>query len=133
MPDTFADLPALATPMLRPVMQALRDVILSRDPSATEVIRLGHRAASHGPGPEKMSQAYAYIMPQPCWINLGFYRGGPVLPDPTGLLDGAGTRLRHVKIDAVNDAATPALLTLLDAARRERLAALGILSPAPQK
>ncbi len=40
---------------------------------------------------------FCYIMPQRNWVNLGFYKGTD-LPDPHGLLEGTGKRLRHVKV-----------------------------------
>ena len=63
-------------------------------------------------------------MPHAKWINLGFFRGA-ALPDPDGLLEGAGAAMRHVKIRSVEEARRPELLTLLTAALDERRTALG--------
>jgi len=35
-------------------------------------------------------------------VSLGFYKGTK-LPDPDGLLEGTGTKLRHIKIHAPKD------------------------------
>lgn len=121
---TFDDLLALASAEWRPVMSALRDLVRDVDPSTVEVVRLGDRAASYGVGPKKMSEAYAYVMPQARWVNLGFYKGA-ALADPGGLLEGTGASLRHVKVGDLRTVASPALRHLVEAAVAERRAALG--------
>ncbi len=132
MPEPFTTLLALATPELRPIMLALRDLILLRDGGAVEIVRIGDRAASYGPGSKKMSEAYVFIQPHRRWVNLGFYRGTS-LPDPMVLLTGTGARLRHVKIAAFAATSAAALADLLDAAKTERCAALGHTPPQVKK
>jgi len=73
-----------------------------------------------------MSQGYVYIPPYNHWVNLGFYRGSG-LPDPDGLLEGKGMKLRHVKVRDLDGADTPALRALILAAYDERGPALGVL------
>lgn len=121
---TFDDLLTLAPEPLRPVVEALRAAALAACPGACETVRLGDRAANYGLGPRKMLDGYAYVMPHARWVNLGLYQGA-ALPDPEGLLEGTGARLRHVKVRSLEDAARPALRALLDAAVAERRAALG--------
>lgn len=99
----------------------LRDLILAADPEAVEVVRLGDRAATYGVGPKKMSEGYVYLMPQRGYVNLGFYRGA-FLPDPGGLLEGAGRGMRHVKIRSRADVENPALGALIAGAVAERAA-----------
>ena len=108
---------------LRPVVLQLREVVLAVDPQAVEVVRLGDRAATYGVGPRKMKEGYAYILPHKQWVNLGFYQGA-TLPDPAGLLEGTGKKLRHVKVRTVAAAEEPALRDLLAAALAERQKAL---------
>ena len=84
---------------------------------------MGDRAATYGVGPRKMIEGYAYILPHSAWVNLGFYRGSG-LPDPEGLLEGTGARMRHVKIRSLDDAQRPALRSLVAAAYAERRDAL---------
>ncbi len=115
----------MAAGRLTPIARHLRSIILDVDPTACEVVRLGDRAATYGVGPRKMIDGYAYVMPQRDWVNLGFYRGAG-LPDPQGLLEGAGIKMRHVKIRSVEEASSPAVLALLRTAVAERLTALGI-------
>lgn len=120
----FDDLLGLAAPELHALMRRLRALILELDPKACEVVRLGDRAATYGLGPKKMSEGYAYIMPQSAWVNLGFYQGAG-LPDPARVLAGTGAKLRHVKVRSMAEADRPVIRALLRAARQERRTALG--------
>ncbi len=101
----------------------LGEVILLIDPDNCEVVRLGERAATYGLGPKKMSGGYTYILPHTTWVNLGFYKGAD-LPDPSGILEGTGKQLRHVKIRSAQEADTPQNRLLIEAALAERKEAL---------
>ena len=116
---SFADLLSLTEEPLRPVVSALKEMVLEVHADACEVVRLGDRAATYGVGPRKMIDGYAYILPHAAWVNLGFYRGAE-LPDPEALLEGTGARMRHVKVRSVDDARRPAVWTLVAAAYAER-------------
>ena len=116
---TFDDLLARWPEAVRPVAAALREAVFATDPGACETVRLGDHAATYGVGPRKMLDGYAYIMPHARWVNLGFYQGA-ALPDPEGLLEGTGARLRHVKVRTVEEAERPALRALLAAALAHR-------------
>jgi hypothetical protein len=121
---TFDDLVTRVDPKIEQIARRLRTLILSVDPDAVEVVRLGDNAASFGLGPKKMSEAYAYIMPKATYVNLGFYNGA-ALADPAGLIEGTGKRLRHVKVYSIEDTDQPELRRLIEAARVERRQALG--------
>lgn len=121
---SFQDLIDLTADDMRPVAQRLREVIVEVDPDAVEVVRLGDRAATYGVGPKKMSEGYAYILPYDNWVNLGFYQGA-LLHDPTGLMEGTGAKMRHVKVRSVDDAERAAVRRLLETALSERRQALG--------
>ena len=121
---SFDDLLSMTEAPLRPVVRALRVMVLEVHAGACEVVRLGDRAATYGVGPRKMIDGYAYILPHAAWVNLGLYRGAE-LPDPEGLLEGTGARMRHVKVRSVDDARRPALRALVAAAWAERRGALG--------
>jgi hypothetical protein len=66
-----------------------------------------------------MSDSYAYIIPYKEWVDLGFYQGVE-LPDPDGLLEGSGAKLRHMKIRSVDDANRPAIRSLVEGALERR-------------
>ena len=119
---TFDDLLEITEEPLRPVVTALRALVLEIDPDACEVVRLGDRAATYGAGPRKMVDGYAYILPHRQWVNLGFYQGAR-LADPDGLLEGAGARMRHVKVRSLQDVDRASLRTLVEDACAERRSA----------
>lgn len=121
---TFDELLAVSQPNVAPIAARLRAIVLATHPQAVEVVRLGDRAATFGLGPKKMSEGYCYVMPQRQWVNLGFYQGAR-LPDPEGLLEGTGARLRHVKVRSLEATERPALAALIEAALAERTSALG--------
>jgi hypothetical protein len=64
-------------------------------------------------------------MPHKNWVNLGFYKGAD-LPDPSGLLEGTGKKLRHVKVRSLEDAEKPEIRRLIEEALAERTSALGL-------
>ena len=121
---TFDELMADTVGALQPVARRLREIVFEVHPDATEVVRLGDRAATYGLGPKKMREGYCYLLPYKSWVNLGFYQG-VVLPDPGGLLEGTGAKLRHVKVRTLEATAAPGLRSLIEAALAERREALG--------
>jgi len=69
--------------------------------------------------------AFAYASVHATHVSVGFYRGA-VLPDPAGLLQGSGKRMRHVKLKAgeeVDDRALEALIVAAYDDMKERLQA----------
>lgn len=120
---TFADILAFATPELRPVCELLRSKIASLHKGCFEVVWPKQKIASFGVGPKKMSEHYAYIAVLKAHINLGFYHGTS-LSDPSGLLEGTGKKLRHIKLHNVADARRSEVVALLSEAIADRKAAL---------
>ena len=114
-----------AAPPEAEIARALRAVILDGLPDATEVVRLGDGAASYGVGPKKMSESHVYVMPRAGYVNLGFWHGVG-LPDPEGLLEGTGKKMRHAKVRSVEQASGAAVRGLIAAALAERREALGL-------
>ncbi len=121
---SFDDLMDITVPSVQPIARRLREIIVAVDQDFVEVVRLGDRAATYGLGPKKMSEGYAYILPHSKWVNLGFYRGA-FLPDPAGLVEGAGAKMRHIKVRSVEAAERPAVRRLIEEALSERKQALG--------
>ena len=117
---TFEDLLEITEEGLRPIVTALREVILEVDPDSYEVVRLGDRAATYGVGPRKMIDGYAYILPHKRWVNLGFYQGAE-LADPESLLEGTGAKMRHVKVRSVDEARRPEVRALVKGALERRM------------
>lgn len=109
---SFEDLMGGVTSDLEPICKALKKLIHELHTDAVEIVWTRQRIASYGVGPKKMTQHYAYIAPQTKHVNLGFYHGSE-LADPTGLLEGTGKHLRHVKIRSLAAASGSAVRSLL--------------------
>jgi hypothetical protein len=61
---------------------------------------------------------FGYVNAFKAHANVGFYRGA-MLADPAGLLEGAGKRMRHVKLRPGRDLDVAALRGLIVAAYRD--------------
>jgi len=90
-------------------------MVAARLPGAVRLVYDNYNALAIGFGPNEHARAIVCsIALYPRWASL-FLTNGPNLPDPEGLLEGAGTTVRHVKL-------TPALIesdavaALIDAA-----------------
>jgi hypothetical protein len=116
---TFKEILKSAPPELRPICESLRRVIVSLHKDHVEVVWPRQKIASFGVGPKKMTEHYAYIMVLGSHVNLGFYHGTS-LSDPSGLLDGNGKSLRHVKVRDAVSAKHPAIKALLREAIADR-------------
>ncbi len=121
---TWDEVFAAAAPELTALALSARALILRLHPECVEVARPSDRAVSFGHGPAKMKEAYAYLMPQADWLNLGFYHGTD-LPDPALRREGPGKSLRHVKLRRAGDL-SPAVEALLRAAISEQARRLGL-------
>jgi hypothetical protein len=121
---TFDEVIDAFQPEVQAIARALRATITSIHKDAVELAWPRLKIASFGVGPKKMSEHYAYIAPQSAYVNLGFYHG-VVLEDPANLLEGAGKRLRHIKIKSLGDVARKEIRTLLKAALLDRMNAVG--------
>jgi len=121
---TFDQIIEGCDPPIAAIASALKARITSMHLDHVEIVWPRMRIASYGIGPKKMSEHYAYIAPQTEHVNLGFYHGA-VLKDPTGLLVGAGKKLRHVKIRALSEVSKKELGDLLEASLVERRRAVG--------
>lgn len=74
----------------RSVLEAIRGVVRRVAPGAVERVKWSRPVWEQG-GP------FAYFMPGARQITFGFWRGSE-LPDPRGLLQGAGEKMRHMKL-----------------------------------
>jgi len=54
------------------------------------------------------------LIPHAGWVNLQL-ADGAILPDPTGVVEGTGKRIRHVKVRSAEAAAAPAVRDLVRA------------------
>jgi len=74
-----------------------------------EVLHDGCPVACLGDAP------FGYVNVFRSHVNVGFFHGA-ALPDPAGLLEGAGKFMRHVKLRPGTSADEPALRKLIEAA-----------------
>lgn len=93
---------------------AARTLLLSIAPDAAETVDGGHKTVMYG-SVGGMMDAPCYISAHKAHINIGFMQGAD-LPDPAGLLEGTGKKLRHVKIKSAEQLTNPALHALIAAA-----------------
>ena len=68
---------------------------------------------------------FGYVGAFKAHVNIGFFQGAS-LPDPTGLLEGAGKRMRHVKLKPGHTLDVLALEALIVAAYRDIAARLKV-------
>ena len=116
---TFEQIIEACDPPMAAIASALKARITAMHRDHVEIVWPRMKIASYGIGPKKMSEHYAYIAPQTEHVNVGFYHGA-ALDDPTGLLEGAGKKLRHVKIRSLSDVSKKELGDLLEASLAER-------------
>lgn len=74
-----------------------------------ELLHDGHPTACVG------DAAFGYVNAFKAHVNVGFFRGAE-LADPSGLLEGTGKFMRHVKLRPESDVDATALLKLINVA-----------------
>jgi hypothetical protein len=90
----------------RPVLQAVRKLVLASAKDVSEEIKWGRPWYSTGEGP------FCYLHSTKNHATLGF-RMGTSLKDPKGLLEGTGKDMRHIKIKSMDDVDAAAFKALL--------------------
>ena len=111
---------------IQAISRALRALTRAVTTEATEILRASENHIAYCLGPSLRARV-TYICPMPAYVRLGFDYGGS-LEDPDALLQGAGKRMRHVKVATPAAAENPALARLLAAAWQD---AATRLRPAP--
>jgi hypothetical protein len=99
-------------PEVRPLAHAVFAELRERFPDA--VVTADASSIGLGTGPGYKHLVFT-ILPASKHVTLGF-AGGATLPDPAGLLEGAGKVHRHVKIRTEADLRRPELAELCTAA-----------------
>jgi hypothetical protein len=95
------------TDPFRMIVQPWFERMRSCGPDVRELIHDGCPTACVG------DAAFAYVGAYSAHASIGFFHGA-ALPDPAGLLEGNGKRMRHVKLQMgvdVDEAALTALIT----------------------
>jgi len=109
-------------PEVRAIFGELVRVCRDAMPGATEQLDLPDHLIAFGfgpPGGVRMRGLAVALIPHAAHVNVQL-ADGAVLDDPTGIVEGTGKRIRHVKCRSLDDVARPGLRALLveQAARR---------------
>ncbi|MGC2636839.1 MAG: DUF1801 domain-containing protein [Acidobacteriaceae bacterium] len=86
------------TPEVAAQAEAILNGMRKRYPYATQLVYDNYNALAIGFGPsERASEAIFSVALFPRWVNL-FFLQGKGLPDPHALLQGAGNRVRSIRV-----------------------------------
>ena len=100
-------------PELQAIERALRAVIRREFPDAVEQVDFANRLIAFGRSMRIRGLLFA-IIAHATHVNLQLADGAE-LPDPSGLIEGTGKRIRHVKIRSVEAATSDAVVALIRA------------------
>ncbi|MDQ2860175.1 MAG: DUF1801 domain-containing protein [Pseudomonadota bacterium] len=106
---------------LRRIAQPWFEQMRGRGADVRELLHDGHPTACVG------DAAFGYVNAFSTHVNVGFFHGA-ALDDPAGLLEGAGKRMRHVKLPWARHVNAAALSELIAAAYRDIRLRLGSAS-----
>jgi hypothetical protein len=110
------------TPAVRQVFVSLAGLVREVVPDATEQLDMPDRLLAYGFGPAggmRLRDFAIGLIPHAKYVNVQL-ADGALLDDPSGIVEGTGKRIRHVKCRSLDDVRRPALRPLLEdqAARR---------------
>ena len=111
-------------PDVREVFVALRSLVAELMPDATEQLDLPDGLLAFGFGPPggiRLRDLAVALIPHSAHVNVQL-ADGALLDDPSGIVEGTGKRIRHVKCRSLDDVWRPQLRVLLEeqATRRRR-------------
>ena len=87
------------------IITSLRQIIRSAAPNAAESFKWAQPVYEEN-GP------FAFIKAFKDHVNFGFWRGAE-FPDPLGILEGDGNRMRHVRLSSIKDIRKKALADMV--------------------
>jgi hypothetical protein len=108
---------------IKAIEEALRAVIKREYPDVLERVDFGNKLIAYGPSMRMRDLTFAIIAHRE-HVNLQL-ADGVELPDPTGIVEGTGKRIRHVKVRSVAAAGSSAVRELIRAEVAVRRAASG--------
>ena len=106
---------------LQAIERALRATIRREFPDAIEQVDFGNKVIAFGRSMKIRGLLFGIIAHQ-SWINLQL-ADGVDLPDPAGIIEGTGKRIRHVKIRTVEAATSEPVVAAIRAQLAARPAA----------
>ena len=105
-------------PEIQAIARALRTTVRAEVPDAVEQVDFGNRLIAFGRSMRMAGLLFA-IIPHGSWVNIQL-ADGAVLPDPDGLIEGTGKRIRHIKVRSVEGASATPLVAAIRAQLAER-------------
>jgi hypothetical protein len=116
----FETLLGSSSPEIAATARALRVAIVAAFPGAVQSVDMPDRLIAFGRSPAMRDLMFS-IIPHTAHVNLQL-ADGVDLPNPDGLIEGTGKRIRHVKVRSVEAAGSPAVRAIIDAQLAHRRA-----------
>jgi hypothetical protein len=101
-------------PDVKEIASKIREAIFGLASDLKEKVYGGWKTVGYSPS-GGMKDAVFAIAPQRSWVNLVFF-SGTLLDDPDKLLEGTGKKVRHVKVNSVDEAESENLRVLMESA-----------------
>lgn len=112
-PETWDSLLEARSPEVQEAARAIVGVLMAELPDG--VVRFDRADGLLAFGTSSaMSDLLFALIPHSRWVNLQL-ADGAVLPNPDGLIEGTGKRIRHVKIRSAELALSPAVREIVQA------------------
>ena len=106
-------------PEMQHFIRASRTNMRRRFPDAVQLVYDNYNFLVIGFGPtERSSDAIFSLAASRRGVNLCFLQRAPELPDPSGILRGAGRVVRNVRLETASDLDRPDVSALIDAQLR---------------
>jgi hypothetical protein len=106
------------SPEMAKIALRVRAFVLGEAPLAHELVYDASNAVAMGYSfTERPSDSFCHIAVCARWVNLGFNHGTQI-PDPGHVLEGSGRRVRHLRIESLDDLHAPHVGRLLRAAMK---------------
>ena len=112
-PETWDEVLERHTPEIQAAAHAMLGLLLEELPDAVVRFDRGNGLLAVGSGSGMRDLLFALI-PHAGWLNLQL-ADGALLPDPDGLIEGTGKRIRHVKIRSADAAGSAAVRSVVRA------------------
>jgi Domain of unknown function (DU1801) len=122
MPDILGTLLEGHTAEVGAILRRAREVTREELPGSTEQLDLPDHLIAYGYGSAAGVRSRDFLValiPHKAHLNVQL-ADGATLPDPRGIVEGTGKRIRHVKCRSVADAERPELRALIRAQASSR-------------
>ena len=112
-PETWDEVLAGHSPDVAAAARTIQGIIVEELPESVVYFDRGNGLLAFGRSSSMRDLLFALI-PHAGWLNLQL-ADGAVLPDPDGLIEGTGKRIRHVKIHSVEAATSAPVVAIVEA------------------